>query len=319
VSSRNRVLLTGATGHIGGRLFKHLVSLTELPTCAVIRSSRSMPSWVSGDSLVVGDLSKSSVRSEALIGIDTVVHLATRGFSSAAGPTQADLDRERAIASALVRESIQAGVSRFVFVSSIHVYGANLAGHVDDDTPTSPKSAYGVSRLRIEEELLAMTSGTHTQGSVIRLTNSFGAPEIPRPETWNLLIHDLCRQAVESSRITLRSDPRTSRDMMALRDVTTVMGQLITSMPMKQGVYLLATGQSMRLSEIAELVVDEASNVLGRRVSIESRVTDGAPPPTYTLTPRKLREAGIVVPNNRNVEVRDLLTLAMQEYRSRIR
>jgi len=261
-----------------------------------------------------GDLSQFITRRQALSGIDTVVHLATRGFSAANGPTQADLDNERRVAVALASEAVSAGVSRFIFVSSMHVYGASLTGVVDESTAAMPTSAYGASRLEIENELLEVASNTSMQSLVLRLTNSFGSPALMRPETWSLLIHDLCKQVVETSRISLRSDARTCRDMIALRDVVSVMSELITTNRVNTGVVLLATGRSMQIGEIAGLVQTLAREVIGIDAPIEQGANLDVVPPTFTLEPRKLREAGVVIPDNREAEIRDLLLLAQQEF-----
>lgn len=314
MSSHQKVLLTGATGHVGGRLFRHLAEASDLTVRAAVRSPISLPSWAASAEVIVGDLSQSSVRAEALLGVNAVVHLATRGFSAALGPSQADLEDETKTTISLASQAVEAGVSRFFFLSSIHVYGSSLVGTIDDDTVTLPLNAYGSSRLEIERQLFSVTAGTSTQAYVIRMTNSFGSPALPRPETWNLLIHDLCRQVVERSRITLRSDPRTCRDVIALRDVVMVIAQLISSNHLDPDVYLLASGRSMQIGDIAELVKEQAASLLGIRPSIECPVSDEVSPAFFELEPRKLRAAGIRIPNNRDAEVCDLLSLALREF-----
>jgi UDP-glucose 4-epimerase len=314
VSSPQRVLLTGATGHVGGRLFKHLVSLNRASIRVTIRSTPLLPEWASSTDVVVGDLSDSSVRRTSLHGVDTVVHLATRGFSTAIGPTESDLLEERKNAKALIRDAVVAGVSHFVFLSSIHVYGDSLVGLVTDETPPAPNTAYAKSRQHIEDDLFSLTAGTKTNVSVVRLTNSFGVPVFSRPETWNLLVHDLCRQVLQSSQIVLRSDARTCRDIMALRDVVEVLGQLIYRDQVRNEVFLLASGHSMPIGEIAELVQKSARDVLGIATSITQNFIDKEIPPVFTLEPRKIRDVGVTIPNSRDDEIRELLLVAEQHF-----
>jgi len=314
VSKHQQVLLTGATGHVGGRLFRHLATKAGFSIRALVRSPRLLPEWAQHSEVLEGDLSQSVTRRQALSGIDTVVHLATHGFSAANGPAQADLDNEQRIARALASEAVSAGVSRFIFVSSIHVYGASLTGVVDESTAAVPTTAYGASRLEIENELLELASNTSMQSLVLRLTNSFGSPALMRPDTWSLLIHDLCKQVVETSRISLRSDARTCRDMIALRDVVSVMSELITTNRINTGVVLLATGRSMQIGEIAGLVQTLAREVVGIDAPIDQGASLDVVPPMFTLEPRKLRAAGVVIPHSRDAEIRDLLLLAQQEF-----
>jgi UDP-glucose 4-epimerase len=144
----------------------------------------------------------------------------------------------------------------------------------------------------------------------VRLTNSFGAPVQPRAETWNLVVHDLCRQAAESDTIVLRSDARTCRDVIALRDVVEVLKQVIRSQDMTDGTYLLASGNTLPLADIAELVARLAHEELGKTCKVEFGEQGDDIPPTFTLHSRRLRELGIVIPQHRDEEIRDLLSYA---------
>jgi UDP-glucose 4-epimerase len=313
VPTHQQVLITGAGGHVGGRLSAHLTT-SGTKTRALLRSQQSLPEWAARAEVVHGDLNDASVRREVLRGVHTVAHLATRGSSSAAPPTSQELRREEEIALSLLDDAITVGVSRFVYLSSIHVYGDSLAGHVDDATPTRPNSDYGRSRQRIEERMLQRSAATNTQTVVVRLSNAFGVPTSPRPETWNLLMHDLCRQVVTSRSLVLRSDPRICHDSMALCDVIEVLAQIVMSSQSLQGVYLLASGETMQLAELAALIQRHAKEVLAVSAEVKVSHHQSIVPTTFTLDTRRLRDAGILIPNNRNQEICDLLRYAQREF-----
>ena len=316
MSSRKRVLLTGATGHVGGRLFQHLVSLPEITTRAWIRSSRALPDWTANTDLVIGDIADSETRKGALRGVDVVVH-ATRGFPTNIEPTSEQVREELATTLAFVRESIEAGVSRFIFLSSIHVYGASLVGDVNESTPCRPLTPYGMSRLNIEEEVRSVAATSNLEATMIRLSNAFGVPGIPRLDAWSLLVHDVCRQIVQSKKVVLRSDERTRRDVISLYDVTTTLSQVIMSESPMGETYVLASGRTMTIRELAELVQTHAESLLGIRIPIDSKRTDESVPASFTLEPRKLRAAGIQFSDHREEEIRGLFSLAVQEFGER--
>ena len=298
---------------MGGRLSAHLTT-SGTKTRALMRSQQSLPEWAARAEVVQGDLNDASVRREVLRGVHTVIHLATRGFSSVVPPTSQELQTEEDITLSLLDDAITVGISRFVYLSSIHVYGNSLVGRVDDATPTRPNSDYGRSRQRIEEQMLQRSTTTNTQTVVVRLTNSFGVPTSPRPETWNLLMHDLCRQVVTSRSLVLRSDPRICRDSMALCDVVEVLTQIVASPQPLQGVYLLASGETMQLAQLATLVQRHAEEVLAISAEVKAPHHQSTVPTTFTLDTRRLRNAGIRIPNNRNQELCDLLRYAQQEF-----
>jgi len=263
---------------------------------------------------MVGDLAERTTRQKALQNVDCVAHLATRGFSAANPPTNAQLENEEKNTLDFVRDAFAAGVSRLIYVSSIHVYGESLEGQVDDLTPAVPNTTYGQSRRRIEQGIFELDSSGQCQVTVVRLTNSFGVPAISRDETWNLLMHDLCRQVVQSRSIVLRSDERVSRDLMALRDIVDVLFQIMTTVADIRGTCLLASGHTMRLRDTAELVQRHAKEVLGITASISAPTIGGSHPPTFVLRPAKLLGAGITIPQHLDEEIRDLLRYAQREF-----
>ncbi|MFZ9817445.1 MAG: NAD-dependent epimerase/dehydratase family protein, partial [Ilumatobacteraceae bacterium] len=90
--THQQVLITGAGGHVGGRLSAHLTK-SGTKTRALMRSQQSLPEWAARAEVVRGDLNDASVRRAALDKVDIVAHLATRGSSSAAPPTSQELQR----------------------------------------------------------------------------------------------------------------------------------------------------------------------------------------------------------------------------------
>jgi len=314
VSSSRRVLLTGASGHVGGRLFEHLVETGGADLRAglrvAVRKGRPMPEWSSAVEIIHGDIADQKVRETMLRDTHTVVHLATRGFSARESPTVAEMNDEHGVTLGLLRDAVRLGARRFIYLSSIHAYGSALVGDVDDSTPAAPTTEYGRSRLRIERDLAGFAGGSACQTIIVRLTNSFGTPVQLRAETWNLLVHDLCRQAAESDTVVLRSDARTCRDVMALRDVVEVLKRVIESQTMTAGTYLLASGNTLPLADIAESVTRLAHEEFGKTCHVRFREQSIDKPPTFTLHSRRLRELGIAIPQHRDEEIRDLLRYA---------
>ena len=112
----------------------------------------------------------------------------------------------------------------------------------------------------------------------------------------------------------LRSDGRIPRDIMALRDVVDVLHQIMTTTDELQGVYLLASGLTMQLTEIAQSVQRHAEEVLGVTAGISVPTYESVQPASFSLHPAKLLGTGISVPWNRDKEIRDLLRYAQREF-----
>lgn len=162
-----RVLLTGATGFVGRATLSALGS-RGLAVRAVSRShalhSTGTVEWRQGD------LSTSAGWDRLLDGVDVVVHLA----GNAGRGTEGEMMQANAEATAmLAKAAVGAGVARFVYASSVRVYGHQ--GRIGAATPPAPADPYGRSKLAAETALIAEASAGVTACSVLRPPFVFGA------------------------------------------------------------------------------------------------------------------------------------------------
>ena len=179
------VALTGATGFIGQHLLRSL-SARGYRLRVLLRRPTMIPD--SCASVLIGDLAKPYNMSEALAGVDAVIHSA--GIPHAMSGLPEDdyrlLNTEATVHFARAAE--RARVKRFVFLSSIRAQAGSTADSVltEDRTP-EPTDAYGRSKLEAEKGLaetnldwaalrLALVYGPGAQGNVARLIKLARSP-----------------------------------------------------------------------------------------------------------------------------------------------
>ena len=162
------VFVTGATGVIGSVLVR-VLSEQGIRVRALVRQSGGLPSDVEG---VAGDLDDAGALRRGLVGADGVVHLAAQLHLNDPSPALADQYRrvntegtER-----LARLAAEAGIGRFVFASTINVYGpsAGREAWTEADAPR-PETIYAKTKLAAEESVLALAEGV-----VLRLAAVYG-------------------------------------------------------------------------------------------------------------------------------------------------
>jgi nucleoside-diphosphate-sugar epimerase len=156
------VLVTGATGLVG----RNLVSSTpSFHWRAALR--RSAPRQSGVESILVGNIDGNTDWSQALIGIDSVVHLAARVHVMQASPGDRQLFEAVNVAGTerLAACAAEAGVKRFVFLSTVKVNGETSGARAfrADDVP-NPSDDYSRSKFQAEQALarIARTSGMQT-------------------------------------------------------------------------------------------------------------------------------------------------------------
>ena len=171
------ILLSGANGFIGSALLTDFVRHNRKVT-ALVRNGHPTPS--PEVKMVVADLSSlDQLNESAFSGVDTVVHTAAIAEVAAARSEQL-LNRYRQIncdaTLSLAKRAADAGVTRFIFISSIKVNGevnTGVAPFAPDDTP-NPSDPYGISKHEAEQGLLHFSRESEMEVVIIRLPLVYG-------------------------------------------------------------------------------------------------------------------------------------------------
>lgn len=163
------VMVTGANGFVG-QAFCHSLALSGRYVLPAVRSSTEK--IIGGrPSFIVGEIDIDTNWKSALSGIDVVVHLASRVHVMQDCSNDSLLAYRRVNTDGalnLARQAADAGVSRFIFVSSVKVNGEG-GDHVysEDDAP-SPADPYAISKWEAEQGLIDLSASTGMEVVIVR-------------------------------------------------------------------------------------------------------------------------------------------------------
>ena len=259
------VLITGATGYLGGRLCQFLAAASGFRVrMATRRATDNLPDWAGAFEHVRLDLESDESLDVACRDIDVIIHLAAvNAQEAAADPARADEvnvgGTERLIAAAA-----RAGVKRAVYVSTIHVYGARLQGTIDETTPPRPAHPYASTHLAAENIVLTEPGLT---GVVLRLSNSLGAPADATANCWMLVANDLCRQAVREKQIQLAGDGSGVRDFVCMSDVLRALAHVarLPTADLGERLFNVGAGSSISIRDLAQRVAERTEQIFSYR------------------------------------------------------
>ncbi|RIK04351.1 MAG: dTDP-glucose 4,6-dehydratase [Acidobacteria bacterium] len=177
-----RVLVTGGCGFIGRHVVKRLL---QDPSREVVNldaltyaADPSAFAELDGDDryqFIHGDICDSSAVRSAIEGCDAVMHLAAETFVDRSLHRASEFVKTNVLGTQeLLAAAREAGVRRFVHISTDEVYGSITAGRATEDSPLAPTSPYSASKAG--SDLLALAA-YHSYGQdvvVTRCTNNYG-------------------------------------------------------------------------------------------------------------------------------------------------
>jgi nucleoside-diphosphate-sugar epimerase len=276
------ILVTGASGFVGGHLCAHLISKGHVVS-AVVRRAGKAPTGTR--EIVVDDIGPTTDWGDLLTGQDTVIHLAARVHVMS--DTSADpLSEFRRVNTKgthqLLAAAIAQGVRRFVYLSSIKVNGEETSTHPFDALSVpSPEDPYGVSKYEAEVDIWSQSHGTSTGAVVIRTPLVYGpgvggnfirmlglaSRNLPLPfasvsnrrsvvSVWNLvdLLEQAARDDAAAGALMIAGDPTSPSTPELFSAMSAAMGKPNRLFPFPVWLIELAGKLTGRSGEVSRLV-----------------------------------------------------------------
>lgn len=171
MTSAPRILVTGATGFVGSALLERLLEEKVHVVAALLEGEETISLPAEVDRITVPPLSEMSDYRFALQRVDVVIHLAARVH------VMHDLVADPLIefrkvnlhgTERLARQAASLGVRRFVFISTVKVFGEESDTRYSEHSPFGPADPYGVSKLEAEDALRRIATETRLEVVVVR-------------------------------------------------------------------------------------------------------------------------------------------------------
>ena len=304
------VLLTGGFGTLGGRISANLSKSPEINLRLASRQKRQPPSWAPKTEVCVVDFENQNSIKQMLHEVTHVVHLAAlNDYECRAEPERAQLVNVE-YTRRVVEQAGQIKKLRFIYLSTIQVYGTSLTGVITETSPTDPQDAYSQTHLDAEQIVEHAHNTQQLEGVRLRSANGFGAPMSPDAKIWQIIANDLCRQAVETKKLTLKSHGLQSRNFVPFTDVCSAVYHSLGMSPQQtgDGLFNLGGRKSLQIIQMAELVATRCGAVLGFTPKIEKpNETPDSVPPAFEYSSDKLLATGFILNCDIEKEIDSLL------------
>jgi UDP-glucose 4-epimerase len=261
-----KVLVTGGAGFIGSHVVDRLQARGHEP-----RIFDLVPSPYHGPEVetVLGDLCDEQAALRAMDGCDAVMHLAARADVDAVAKDPAGTDQVNTHGTQVLLEAARvSGVARFVYASTIWVYG-DAAGPeaVDEDTPLGlPKHFYTATKIAGEMYTASYGELYGLEWTILR----FGIPYGPRARP-TAVVPAFTAKALAGQPLTIAGDGTQSRRFVYVEDLAD--GVALSLVPdAANRVYNLVGRENTSVRSIARTIRDVIGDV--KIVHIEGRAGD---------------------------------------------
>src|ERR671917_1587922 len=262
----NRVLVTGGAGTIGAAVVRRLLRDPDFEVR--VSDQRDAPGWMrEGCEVHRGDLRVLAEARKAISGCSHVIHLAAivGGIANFHKLPHTLTEVNNALHNAVFRAALDAGVTRFVYVSSSMVFerSQQFPTREDyiDDCPV-PLSAYGFSKLTGEIYCRAAYDEHGLPFTICRPFNAYGPGELPGAEPGIAhAVPDLIRKSLAG----LRPLPifGSGEQTRTLTHVTDVADGIVTATGSPAGLnedFNISAAEELTVAEIAALCWEAAGN-----------------------------------------------------------
>jgi nucleoside-diphosphate-sugar epimerase len=262
----SRVLVTGGAGTIGSAVVQRLLKEPDLTVR--IADQRDPPGAVRERCEIhAADLRNSDAAREAVAGCAKIVHLAAivGGIANFHKLPYTLLEANNALYNSLFRAAIEAGLERFVYVSSSMVFErADKFPTTEEslDRTLTPRSAYGLSKLAGEHYCRAAHDEHGLPYAIVRPFNAYGPGELPGDEPGIAhLVPDLIERSLRKERpFPIFGSGEQTRSLTHVDDIADGIFEALTHPAAPGEDFNISSGDERSVAEIARIVWEACGN-----------------------------------------------------------
>jgi nucleoside-diphosphate-sugar epimerase len=240
------VLVTGARGFLGSALVNELLE-SGYDVRALVRhpASSCYPKAVE---IVVGDIRDPQCAREASVGCETIVHLAGQAHAldddhvSDQDYQSVNVDGTKH----LLAGAVAGGVQRFIFASSVKVFGETTTGCVDEQEPPVPQSPYARSKWMAEQLVASYAKG----GSLATLSLRF--PLVYGPTQKGNLYRMIA--AIDQGRFPPLPRIQAVRSMLHVKNFVLAVRAVLQSTGFLKPMYVVTDAKPYSITEVYDLL-----------------------------------------------------------------
>ncbi len=257
------ILITGGAGFIGSHIAEYFASAGHNVTILDNLSTGYSRNILTSDNItfIKGDICTQATVAKAAKGADYVFHHAALVSVPLSCQKPADAFNINTLGTLnVLQASLDAGATKVIIASSAAVYGNNPILPKREDMLPEPASPYAISKLDSEylARMFYINHGLRT--TCLRYFNVYGPRQDPNSD-YAAAIPIFLSRARAGEDLVIYGDGGQTRDFVHVLDV--VRANVAAMEHGDGGVFNVATGASVTIRELAEMIVDITGTGVG--------------------------------------------------------
>jgi nucleoside-diphosphate-sugar epimerase len=261
-----KVLVTGASGFIGSYLCQFLLQQGHQVIAVTRTLTDEMQSTLPNAEWMVGDVLDANFP-QLTCSADAIIHLAAANDIISKNPN-AGIELSVIGTRNLLQFAVNNKIPKFVFYSTLQVYGTELFNEVKDDAAIKCESDYGLNHFLAEEYVAFFNRKFGLQTAVVRPSNIYGPMTFSTVNRWTLVPGCFCKEIIEKQTITLLSSGNQYRNFISLQELSTATLSIIKELNAVHQVFNVASKHYFTIREVAEKVKNAYEKISGNAANI---------------------------------------------------
>lgn len=273
-----KVLVTGGFGYLGTICTEKLIE--EGYETRIL--GRHVPDYLSDWSrefdVFLGDITNRDTLAGACRDVDAVLHFAALNEVICKKDPVGAVNVNGLGTLNMLDSAVKAGVQRFIYISTFHVYGTPKTSIITEETCPNPINSYSITHRLAEMYCQQYENEFGLKSVILRVSNGYGAPIHPKINRWSLVINDFCRQAIINKRIVLLTKGTQERDFVSIPDIIQAILLMLTVYEddiSNNGIFNVGGENSISIKKLAEIVADVYKDHYNESIAIEYKTNNG--------------------------------------------
>jgi UDP-glucose 4-epimerase len=250
-----KILVTGGSGFIGTHLLDYLIDNTDFEL--IVLSRRKIKR---DDSRIINIISSNIIdvcrKGRLLYGIDAVIHLAAKAHEKSMLNDENYYNVNVGLTDELAALSVDAGVKKFIYLSSLKVNGESnpCDSPISKITPTIPIGDYAISKFMGEQKLIKICTLSNLAFIIIR-------PPLVYGKDVGANFYKLIK-LIKSSRIHAFAAFKNKRSFVAINNLNSLIHKCLIDQRANNNIFFVSDDNDISFADL----VNSIANALNMKI-----------------------------------------------------